>query len=167
MAKPQAKGEEISQKELKIDEKDRKIVNLLNKNSRLTLKEIGQQVGLSIDGVKGRIERMKEGGAIMRFTAIPEPKFFGYPISTQVYIKLHHLKEEQLRQFIAYLKAHDRIILVMSVLGDYDIYFVLLGKSPNDLNKVKFEIREKFSDLIADWREVVGAEIHKYEEYNF
>ena len=148
------------------DEKDKKLVNLLNKDGRLTLKELAQQVGLSIDGVKGRIDKMKAVGAI-KFTVLPTAKFFGYPVNSQVYVKLQNLTEENRKKFIAYLKAHDKIILVMSVLGDYDVYFVPFGRNAQDLNNIKLEIKEKFSDIIADWREAVAAEIHKYEEYSF
>lgn len=166
MVKNLIKAEKLSKKELKIDDKDRKIVNLLNKDGRLTLKEIAKEAGLSIDGVKGRVDRMKAAGAI-KFTVIPTAKFFGFPINSQVYVKLQNLTEEKRRQFLAYLKAHDQIILVMSVLGDYDAYFVPFGRNAHDLNKIKLEIKEKFSDIVADWREVVAAEIHKYEEYKF
>src|SRR3989344_4992151 len=107
------------------DEKDKKLVNLLNKDGRLTLKELAQQVGLSIDGVKGRIDKMKAAGAI-KFTVLPTAKFFGFPVNSQVYVKLQNLTEENRKKFIAYLKAHDKIILVISVIGDYDAYFVPL-----------------------------------------
>ena len=155
------------EKPVKIDERDRKIFNLLNKNARLTLKEIAKEVGMSMDGVKGRIGRMVESGAIIKFAAIPEPKFFGLPVNTQVYVKLKNITEEGLQKFKNYLKSHERVMLFMSVVGDFDIYFVLLGKSANEIYNLKNEIRQKFSDLIADWREVVTAEIFKYEEYSF
>jgi len=165
MAKVELVDEKLSKK-FEPDEKDRQLVNLLNANGRLTLKELAQKVGLSIDGVKGRIDRMKTAGAI-KFTVIPVAKFFGYPVNSQVYVKLQNVTEENRKKFIAYLKAHDKIILVMSVLGDYDVYFVPFGRNAQDLNNIKLEIKEKFSGIIADWREAIAAEIHKYEEYKF
>jgi Lrp/AsnC family leucine-responsive transcriptional regulator len=165
MAKINIKPENLHVKQPKLDEKDAKIVNLLNRNSRQTLKEIAQQVGLSIDGVKGRIDRMLALGVIERFTVIPTPKHFGYPIASHVYIKLQNMTDEKLRDFTEYLRFHNRVIILMSMVGDYDLYFVLLAKDTADLNTVSNEVRKKFSDLIADWKEVLVAKIYKYEEY--
>ena len=52
----------------------------------------------------------------------------------------------------------------MSVLGDYDVYIVLLAKDPNDLEKMKLELKQKFTDLIGDWQEVLVTKIYKLEE---
>lgn len=162
-----AKTEKISQKTAKIDEKDKKIFNLLNQNSRMTLKEIAKQVGMSIDGVKGRLDKMLESGAIMRLCAIPNPAAFGLPVDAQVYVKLKDITDEKLRQFLTYLKNHDRIIIVFSVIGNYDLFFVILSKSAAELATLKNEIRKKFSDIIADWNETLTAELSKYEVYKF
>ena len=131
MAEIEQWGERLSLKlgKFEPDEKDKKLVNLLNENGRLTLKELAKEVGMSIDGVKGRIDKMKAVGAI-KFTVIPVAKFFGYPINSQVYVKLQNITEENRKKFIAYLKAHNKIILVMSVLGDYDVYFVPSPRLP-------------------------------------
>ena len=56
---------------------------------------------------------------------------------------------------------------VVLVLGDYDIYVVLLGKNPQDLDRMKLEIKQKFDDLIGDWKEVLVTKIYKLEEYRF
>ena len=161
------KAEKMSRKEAKIDEKDRKIFNLLNRNSRITLKDIAKEVGMSIDGVKGRIEKMLECGAIMRLCAIPDPYYFGLPVDAQVYVKLKDITDEKLQQFLAYLRNHDRIIIVFSVIGNYDIFFVILAKSAMELASLKNEIRKKFSSIIADWNETITAELSKYEVYKF
>jgi len=161
------KTEKISVKEAKIDEKDKKIFNLLNKNSRTTLKEMAKEAGMSIDGVKGRLEKMLECGAIMRLCAIPNPAFFGLPVDAQVYVKLKDITDEKLHQFLTYLKNHDRIIIVFSVIGNYDLFFVILAKSAAELASLKNEIRKKFSSIIADWNETITAELSKYEVYKF
>lgn len=160
-------AEKIEPKTIKPDEKDRKIVNLLSTNSRLTLKEISREVGLSIDGVKGRIDKMKEAGVIERFTIIPNPKFFGFPLVSHVYVKLQNITEAGLKSFESHIRNHSRVIIQMSMIGDYDMYFVVLAKDAIDLNSMKNDIRMKFKDLIAEWKEVVVAKILKYEEYNF
>lgn len=167
MLRKSTKSEKSAQKTVKLDDKDKKIVCILNANSRTSLTDISRQVGLSIDGVKDRIDKMKEAKVIQRFCVIPDPKFFGFPLTSHVYVKFQNITEESLRGFENYLKNHSRVFILMSMVGDYDMYFVILAKDAIDLNSMKNDIRMKFKDLIADWKEVVVAEILKYEEYRF
>ena len=53
----------------------------------------------------------------------------------------------------------------MSMLGDYDIYIVIVAKNTAEMDKM--EMKQRFSDIIADWKEVLVTEIYKLEEYRF
>jgi hypothetical protein len=65
------------------------------------------------------------------------------------------------------MKKNPRVIDLMSVLGDYDLYIVLIAKDTLELDRMKREIKEKFADLIGDWKEVLVTEVYKLEEYRF
>ena len=51
-----------------MDRTDYQILNLLQRDSRTTLKNIGDQVGLTAPAVSERIRRMEEKGVIKRFS---------------------------------------------------------------------------------------------------
>lgn len=51
-----------------MDRTDYQILNLLQKDSRTTLKAVGDQVGLTAPAVSERIRRMEEKGVIKRFS---------------------------------------------------------------------------------------------------
>ncbi len=51
--------------------------------------------------------------------------------------------------------------------GDYDLYIVILAADTEDLEKRKNEIRQVFSDIIGDWKEVLVTKLYKLEEYKF
>ena len=149
------------------DELDRKIFNVLNQDGRATLKEIAKEVGTSIDTAKRRLERMKETGAIMKIIAIPNPEFFGYPLFGHVYIKFQNYTEEKAKKFEAYVKNHPQIMMNLHMVGEYDTYLVMFAKGTAGLQSLKNDMRQKFSDFIADWKEMVVADVGKYEEYKF
>lgn len=168
--KKEAKSEELSHNLAQIqqvDETDRKIFNFLNKDGRATLKEIAKEVGVSIDTVKRRIEKMKETGAIMKIIAIPNPLFFGYSLYGHVYVKYHNFTEEKNKAFENYLKFHNQVTITIPMIGEYDMYFVVMTKNTQDMTKIKNEVRAKFSDFISDWKEIIVSEVGKYEEYKF
>ncbi len=151
----------------KIDGKDRAIVNYLNRNSRATLKEIGKEVGLSIDAVKDRIGKLKAGGVIDKFTILINPSKLGFPVASHVYIRLHNITETRYKELIDYLKFHDRIPILISMMGDFDLYMLMIAENNAGMSKMMMDIRQKFSELIAEWKEVTTAQVYKLEEYRF
>lgn len=63
-----------------IDITNLKILHLLSKNSRITIKEISENVLLSEPSVKKRIDVMKDSGIIQSFTTKLNFKKLGYTI---------------------------------------------------------------------------------------
>ncbi len=40
------------------------------------------------------------------------------------------------------------------------------NQNTEELEIISREIRQKFKDLIADWKSVINLKVHKFEEYN-
>ena len=51
-----------------MDELDREILRLLQKNARMTIKDIAKQISLTAPAVSGRIRRMEDKGVIAGYT---------------------------------------------------------------------------------------------------
>ncbi|MBS3816738.1 MAG: Lrp/AsnC family transcriptional regulator [Candidatus Thermoplasmatota archaeon] len=61
-----------------MDEKDKKILEILKENSRTPYTEIAREVDLSEATVRKRIDKMKEEGIIDKFTIELDPANLGY-----------------------------------------------------------------------------------------
>jgi len=72
---------------MKIDEADRKIIEALIGDARLSLKDLAAKAGLSSPGVSERIRRLQERGIIRGFTAEIDPKALGYSLEAIVRIR--------------------------------------------------------------------------------
>ncbi len=70
-----------------LDDIDREIVEILLRDSRASLKELAQTVGLSSPSVSERLRRLEERGVIRAFTIDIDPKALGYPVQAIVRIK--------------------------------------------------------------------------------
>ena len=70
-----------------IDDIDKKILDALIRNSRLPIKELAEQVGLSSPSVSERLRRLEERGVIRGFTIEVDPRAFGYLIEAMVRIR--------------------------------------------------------------------------------
>lgn len=149
----------------KIDAKDKKILAILSKNSRETLTNIAKQVNLSIDSVRMRIKKMQESGVITGFTILRSYKSLGYVLRANILIKLQNIMEEKIDDFISFLKKQERIIILNSVAGNFDVEMVVIAKSSSDLDKFSKMVRIKFTDIIADWQTNLITESYKIEEF--
>lgn len=84
----------------KLDKFDIGILNVLQKDCRISCKKIGAQVGLSETPVQLRIQHMVEDGYIKRFTAILDAKKAGYGLIGYVQAKLAEHTEDSLTNFL-------------------------------------------------------------------
>ncbi|MDB5768809.1 MAG: transcriptional regulator [Collimonas fungivorans] len=66
---------------------DQRILETLLKDARISLKELGQQVGLSSPSVSERLHRLEERGVIRGFTVDIDPQALGYQLQAIVRIR--------------------------------------------------------------------------------
>lgn len=95
-----------------MDKADLRIINLLTINSRLPLKRLAAEVGLSSPATAERLRRLEEKGVIYRYTIDISPGKLGYPL--QALVRINPLpgtlrKVEQLIQSIPEFVECDRI----------------------------------------------------------
>ena len=149
----------------KLDEINCKILNLLQKDCRMSLTDISKKVNLSIDSVTKRIDKM-----IKEHIFYPKiqlrPRNFGFNNIIDVKIKLHNYTSRDMENFIAYLLEDPHVAEVLCVSGNWDISIVLLAKDVKDLNNISKRIRDKFSKIINEWAESLTTVAYKFEYYD-
>ena len=149
----------------KLDEKDCTILNLLQENCRMSLTEISKRVGLSVDSVKKRIERMTKYHIFFPKIQL-RPRNFGFNDIVDVKIKLHNYTEEDINEFIKFLEDYPRVAEMFSVSGDWDFSIVIISKDAEDLGKTSSMIRNKFNKIISGWSESLTTCAYKFEKYD-
>lgn len=89
-----------------LDDLDRRIVEILVDDARISLKELAQRVGLSSPSTSERLKRLEERGVIRAFTVEVDPAALGYTLQAIVRIrplpgKLHVVQDliQQIPQF--------------------------------------------------------------------
>ncbi|MBD3252238.1 AsnC family transcriptional regulator [Candidatus Pacearchaeota archaeon] len=148
-----------------LDEKDKKILMILQDNGREQLESIASKVGLSIDSVHKRIKEMQRKNIFVSGIFI-EPRTIGFPLIADVKIKLRNITEHEKKNFIQHLVEHPRIIELLSIMGDHDLTCVIIARDTSELEEVSTAIRQEYSGMIADWKSVLVLKTHKFEYYN-
>ncbi len=73
---------------MNLDETDRKILQLLQENAHLTLKEISSQINLSLTPVHDRVKRMENEGIIEKYVTILNKKKLGKHLTVYCQVTL-------------------------------------------------------------------------------
>jgi Lrp/AsnC family leucine-responsive transcriptional regulator len=74
-------------KSFALDSVDRKIIEVLLHDARISMKDLANKVKLSAPSVSERVERLQERGVIRRFTIEVDPASLGYDLQALVRIK--------------------------------------------------------------------------------
>lgn len=105
-----------------MDEVDRRILEVLLKNSRTSLKELARQVGLSSPSTAERLRRLEDRGVVRGYTLELDPQALGYRLQAVVRIRPLPGKSRVVRELI---EATPEFCECDKVTGD-DCYIVRL-----------------------------------------
>lgn len=115
-----------------LDALDRRIVDLLTVDARVSNRQIAAQLGVTEGTIRGRINRLEEGGAI-RLTAVTNVAFAGSPKVVLIGIQAQHGELKAVAQKIA---AMPEIGCVIVMLGRFDILAIGLFAALEDILQV-------------------------------
>lgn len=84
-----------------LDELDRRIVEALSLDARISVKELAQAIGLSSPSTSERVRRLEERGIIRAFTVDLAPEALGYTLQAIVRVRPMPGKLHIVQQLIA------------------------------------------------------------------
>lgn len=148
-----------------LDEKDKEILMLLQYDGRMQFKEISKKVHLSIDAVHKRIKEMQRKG-VFQPTILIDPRTIGYPLIMDIKIKLKNVSDAERKNFIKYFQSYGRCTELLATSGDYDFTCVLIAKDSNELEKMSIHLRQRFKELISEWKSILILSTYKFEKYD-
>ena len=82
-----------------LDEIDRKILDAMQRNGRLSIVQLSEQVGLSTTPCQRRLKRLEDEGYIRGYAAMVDPLKLNYQMNVFVSVKLERQAEEFLERF--------------------------------------------------------------------
>src|SRR5674476_1084107 len=73
-----------------MDDIDRRILDILQRDAKISQARIAETVGLTTPSVNERIKKLETRGFIRRFTALLDPRLVGMPLVAHVDVLLEH-----------------------------------------------------------------------------
>jgi Lrp/AsnC family leucine-responsive transcriptional regulator len=127
-----------------LDDTDRRILNLLQCDSRISHKEIAHKVHKSVTAVHVRVRRLVNDGYIKSFTVIVDPRKIGRGLTGFVEVSLQKHTEKSLLDFMQEVVKLDEVMACYHLTGAYDF---LLQVAINDMNEYSQVLLKKLSNL--------------------
>jgi Lrp/AsnC family leucine-responsive transcriptional regulator len=127
-----------------LDAIDRKILSLLQTDSRMTMQELADKVGLSVSPCHRRVKLLEQRGVITRYIATVDQKSLGLHVSVFISIKLARQKEEDLNRFAKAISKWDEVLECYLMTGNRDY---LLRVVAADLSSYEAFLKNKLTRL--------------------
>ena len=119
-----------------IDDIDKKILTLIQKNSGLPLSEISKRVGISPTPCWNRIKKMEEAGVISARTIVLNRKAIDLSIVVFLSIRVSHHSKDWITSFQEIIDKHEEIIETHRITGsDADYLLKIVASSIENYDK--------------------------------
>ena len=115
-----------------LDKTDILILRELQKDAKLTTKELAAKVNLSPSPVFERQKRLEREGYIKKYVAVVDPIKAGNGIMVLCNVRLKHHSKEFSRQFTSVIADIDEVVECFNTSGDYDYQLKIYARSMQD-----------------------------------
>lgn len=129
---------------MKLDEVDKKILNLLQQDSRQTNKALAVSTGLSVTAVYERIRKMEREGVISKYVVLLDRKKIQRAFIVFCHIKLVQHSRDFLSRFESQVRKLEEVMECFHVSGDYDY---ILKVHVNDMDAYREFMVNKLTTL--------------------
>lgn len=118
-----------------LDNKDRMILSLVQRDGKMSQAEVAKRVGLSTAAVNERLKKLEQAGVIRRFTALVDARAVGMSVTAFVEVFIEHPRFEA--AFLARVMKLDEVLECHHITGEFSL-----------LMKVRVEDIESLQQLL-------------------
>ena len=121
---------------MNLDRLDLAILEALQRDARMTMAELGAEVGLTASPCWARIRRMEEAGVIEGYSVRVNAMSLGLADTVIVQVTLDSHSDEALFEFGKALEAIPEVLEAFLVSGDYDYYVRIAVRDTRDYERL-------------------------------
>lgn len=130
--KSACKGKKL---EKNLDQIDRKIISALQRNGRLRMAELSEEVGLSATPCARRVAQLEEAGFLQGYSARVDQAAVGFPVTIFVMVELERQSRDTLKEFEAAIRTLEQVMECHLLTGSRDILLRVVAASLSDFDR--------------------------------
>ena len=143
---------------MSIDRIDFDILNLLQKDGRLSNKELASAVGLAPSSCLARVQRLRSGGVLRGAHAEVDPAAMGVGLQALIAVQLRQHSRAQVKAFWKHALGLPEVIAVFHVAGTHDFQVHVAVRNAHHLRDLamdafttRSEVAHIQTSLIFEW----------------
>lgn len=113
-----------------MDEIDKKILNLLQENYKISYQELSNKIGMAASTIHNRVQNMIDSGVIKDFDTLIDPFKVGYETVAMLGLSVEPLKIQEVAKKLA---SYEEVQLIGTTTGDHDIIAKVIEKNEKAL----------------------------------
>ncbi len=122
----------------KLDDRDVRILRVLERDARNSFAEIARDLGVSIDTVTKRYKKMLGMGVLKRTTILLDPRALGVETIASLELDIDYSRVDELVERIRGLPG---IVFCTPTLGRKDIFAIVFLESVEELSRINFQLK--------------------------
>ena len=115
-----------------MDETDRQLLTLLQKDGRRASADLAKEIGLSVSATNERVRKLIDSGAVAAIEAIVDPKSVGFAVTAFIFVDLDYSYKEE--DFVAAISSFKEVQEVHHVTGTHSYLLKVRERTNDDLN---------------------------------
>jgi DNA-binding Lrp family transcriptional regulator len=148
-----------------LDHKDLQILDLLQRNSNYSVKEIGERIGLSFTPTYERIKHLEKDGVIEKYAAVLNRKKIGIELVAYCNVTIRNQSKKSLDEFEQEIVKHEEVQEVLSLSGTYDFMLKIATKNIDSYNSFITNVLANTPNIYQYHSSIVLNEIKRENAY--
>lgn len=112
----------------KLDQTDKKLLTLLQTDSKQTNKELSNKLNLSVTAIYERVKKLEKEGVIKNYVALLNRKQVEKSFMAHCHVRLTQHSKEYVIKFEREIKKLEEVLECYHISGDYDYILKVLVK---------------------------------------
>ena len=113
-----------------IDELDKKILKVLNKNARASFRQIAVKLRISPTTLHNKVKKLEDSGVIKGYIPLLDKKLIGYHLMAIIGLRV---KQEMDVKVQGIISKFPQVEAVYEITGEWDLILICHFKGPQDL----------------------------------
>ncbi len=105
-----------------LETKDQHLLAALQRDSRLTMQELADKVGMSTSACWRRVKALESDGIISRYAVIVDAKKAGFGLSSMVHVSLARHEQKHVDHFVREVSRHPEVLECFATSGEADFH---------------------------------------------
>jgi Lrp/AsnC family transcriptional regulator, leucine-responsive regulatory protein len=120
---------------MQLEPRDLRILDLLQRDSRLSNQELAERVGMSASACWRRVRALEEAGVIRGYRAEIDPRRAGQAFHAIIHVRLVRHSRATVERFVAEVMRHDEVQDCYATTGAADYHLRVLCRDLDAFNE--------------------------------